>query len=161
MTTIAYKNGVLACDKQGTDDNFVMKCTKWVEDDDTVYIVTGTLVKGLRFIEYLRGGEGKPPKLGDTVVLEFDKKTGALKVWESKDMALPIECGIYAHGSGYAFAIGAMHAGCTPDEAVKIASKVDAYTGGGVKVFVSEKAARKRRVPKVIKGDTLEDLWDM
>ena len=145
MTTIAYKSGVLACDKQATDDNFKMKCTKYVEDADTVYVVTGTLVNGFRFIEYLREGEGKPPKLGDAAVLEFDKKTGKLKVWESKHTALEVEANIYAHGSGYAFAVGAMSAGATPGDAVRIASKHDAYSGGGVVVWKSEKVKRRER----------------
>jgi ATP-dependent protease HslVU (ClpYQ) peptidase subunit len=36
--------------------------------------------------------------------------------------------GIYGIGSGGAFAVGALHAGATPIEALEIASKVSAYT---------------------------------
>jgi ATP-dependent protease HslVU (ClpYQ) peptidase subunit len=36
--------------------------------------------------------------------------------------------GIYAVGSGADFAIGALHAGATPLQAMEIASKVSAYT---------------------------------
>jgi ATP-dependent protease HslVU (ClpYQ) peptidase subunit len=36
--------------------------------------------------------------------------------------------GIYAVGSGADFAIGALHAGATPMQAMEIAAKVSAYT---------------------------------
>jgi hypothetical protein len=40
-----------------------------------------------------------------------------------------------AVGSGASYAVGAMAAGATPREAVRIASKSDAYTGMGVKGY--------------------------
>lgn len=40
--------------------------------------------------------------------------------------------GVYSVGSGSDFALGAMAAGASPAEAVKIASKLDSYTGGRI-----------------------------
>jgi len=41
----------------------------------------------------------------------------------------------FAIGSGSEFALGAMHAGATPLEAIRIASKLDIYTGGPLDVL--------------------------
>ncbi len=141
MTTIAWKDGILACDKRITEDNFVYKGTKFKETEASVYVGTGELSSALRFIEYLMGDREKPPKLKGAFVLEFDKKTGSLNLWEKKYIGIPIETKMYAHGSGYGIAIGAMSFGATPEEAIRIAAKHDAYTGHGVKCWVSERAA--------------------
>jgi 20S proteasome alpha/beta subunit len=148
MTTIAWKDGVLACDKCITEDNFVYRGTKFKETDSKVYVGAGYLSRALRFIDYLINEEdGKPPKLKDTIVLEFDKQTGKLTLWENKHIGLPVETKMYAHGSGYGFAIGAMSFGATPEEAIKVATKHDAYTGNGVKCWVSENT--KKRLSKL------------
>lgn len=43
--------------------------------------------------------------------------------------------GPYAIGSGEEYAMGAMLAGCSALEAVKIAAKLDVYTGGPVRTL--------------------------
>ena len=127
MTTIAYKNGIIACDKQGTWYNQASKAPfKAIVTEDVVYLITGVLATGLRFIEYLQGGqEGKPPKIKDTTIYEFDRNTGKLNVWESRHISFPIVDKIWADGSGGQFAIGAMAMGATPEQAVRIAIKYD------------------------------------
>lgn len=56
----------------------------------------------------------------------------------SSDFAVTSErSGLYAIGSGGAVAIGALAAGATPQEAVKIATQYDAYSGGQVRVVNS------------------------
>lgn len=56
----------------------------------------------------------------------------------SSDFAVTSERnGLYAIGSGGAVAIGALAAGATPQEAVKIATQYDAYSGGQVRVVNS------------------------
>jgi ATP-dependent protease HslVU (ClpYQ) peptidase subunit len=144
MTTVAYKNGIIACDKQGTDGNVGMKASfKAVRTDDTVYLITGTLYKGVRFAEWLADGQhGKAPKLKNTDVLEFDMRSGKLVIYEGQSYPLPVEETMYAYGSGGQIALGAMAAGATAEEAVKIAIKYDVYTGGGVQVYRSAKATK-------------------
>lgn len=142
VTTIAYKSGIIACDKRITEDNFVYKGTKFKETDNYVFIGAGTLSYALRFMDYLINGSEKPPKLKDTIVLQFDKETGKLILWEQKHVGIPVETPMYAHGSGYGFAIGAMSFGASPEEAVKVAAKHDAYTGNGIKCWVSNKAKK-------------------
>ena len=144
MTTIAYKDGVLACDKRISEENFVYKGTKFKETDKKVYVATGLLSYGMRFINYLIDNlDEKPPKLKNTIVLEFDKETGKLWIWENKHIGLPVETQMYAHGSGYGFAIGAMSFGATPEEAIKVATKHDAFTGNGIKCWSSKRHTKK------------------
>jgi ATP-dependent protease HslVU (ClpYQ) peptidase subunit len=61
----------------------------------------------------------------------------------SGDFAVTSETsGRYAVGSGSDFALGALAAGATPQEAVKIATQLDAYTGGKVRVVNSAGGVR-------------------
>lgn len=141
MTTIAYKKGVVACDKQGTWYNQGMQAPfKAIATDDVVYLVTGELVEGLRFVNYLQEGSKKPPKLKNATVYEFNKKSGKLCVWECNYISLPVIERVWADGSGGQIALGAMAFGASPEEAVKIATKYDIYTGGGVQSWTSDKA---------------------
>jgi len=147
MTTIAYKEGVIACDKQGTSYNQIGQAPfKAIVDNNNVYLVTGTLYRGLTFIGWLQDNRAdtKAPKLKGTFVYVFDRETGELEVWEHEMQSMPVVDPIWADGSGGQFAMGAMAAGCTPAEAVKIATKYDCYTGGGVQQWKS-KASKNRK----------------
>lgn len=142
MTTIAYKSGVLACDKQASDNGTVAKAAcKMVRRRDYVYAVAGTLADGLRFIDYLENDpEAEAPELSKTTVVRMSRTTGHVDVFEECDYPVPVEDVMYAWGSGADLAIGAMAHGATPREAVLIASKWDSGSGLGVQV-----AEAKRR----------------
>lgn len=143
MTTIAWKDGILAADKQVTWGNQKSRMSyKVIVGEASVYAITGDLSRGLRFVADLESGSEKRTKLKDTTVIEFDKKTGKIKSWEDRHVALPIEVKFWADGSGGQFAMGAMEVGATAEEAVKAAAKHDSFTGMGVQVFVSEKAKK-------------------
>lgn len=149
MTTIAYKQGVVACDKQATNNGVVSRGSYKATtspDGKTIYFITGTLTRGLKFVEWLVNGgreqEDEAPKLKKTVVLELDMKTGKAQLWED-DIPLPIEDRIAAFGSGGDIALGAMASGASPQEAVNISSRWDDGTGLGVQVYISD-VARKR-----------------
>lgn len=138
-TTIAWKDGVLACDKQGTYYNQQCKVTyKAIVDDqgehDRIFAITGDVARGLLFIDSIVNDDkpSKRPKLKGTVVVEFDRKTGKLGLWQHHLVCLPVEDKYWAEGSGGQIALGAMAAGATAVEAIKIAAKHDSYTGGGV-----------------------------
>lgn len=47
--------------------------------------------------------------------------------------------GYYAIGSGAAYALGALHAGATPEQSVEIASDISAYTAGPIYTQIQEK----------------------
>lgn len=58
------------------------------------------------------------------------------KVWEIGPDLMPVRCGqTYAVGTGAGYAMGAMLAGATPAQAIKIAMKLDPKTGGKVRTM--------------------------
>ena len=140
MTTIAFKNGVLATDMLANDSDLKAKCSsKAYETDDEVYAIAGTLCRGLKFVDWLlAGGVDDAPKLKNTTVVCMDKRSGTVTVYEGTDYAMPIEDTMYAWGSGGHLAIGAMAQGATPREAVQIANKWDCNSGLGVQEFRSK-----------------------
>lgn len=145
MTTIAYKKGIIACDKQANDADLMSKCaSKMLQTDDNVYCIAGTIVDGLRFVDWLESAsEEDPPAFKKTTIVCMDKKTGKATLYEGTDYGTPVEDPMYAWGSGGHLAIGAMAQGAAPWDAVEIASKWDTNTGLGVQFVVSTKA-RKR-----------------
>lgn len=50
------------------------------------------------------------------------------------DTVLVSDTGIYGIGSGSHYGIGALHAGASMEEAIRIASMYDIYTGGSVQI---------------------------
>lgn len=62
--------------------------------------------------------------------------TGEMYVYEGNDItrALPIEEEFYSIGSGSDYALAALHAGATPEDAIEVAKRLDCYSGG--KTFI-------------------------
>jgi 20S proteasome alpha/beta subunit len=139
MTTIAYKNGVLATDTKASDGDLAALCTSKVyETADEVYAIAGTLSRGLKFVDWLLGGEeGEAPKMKGVTVVCMSKKDRTVTIYEETDYPMVVEDTMYAWGSGSHLAIGAMAHGATPKEAVAIANKWDNGSGLGVQVFRS------------------------
>lgn len=135
MTTIAYRDGVMAGDGRetaiGEDESSV------ILGDDCVKVFklrNGNLFGGsrgsediFRLQQALEKGY-KPPKLEDINALLVDRK-GRLWLYEGR-VWQPITQSYYAVGSGSVFALGAMDAGATALEAVAIGVKRDPYSGG-------------------------------
>jgi hypothetical protein len=76
----------------------------------------------------------KPPKIKDLRGAILTEE-GKLFCFDSYDKWLPVHDPFYAIGSGAPIALGVLHGGGTVKEAIKIASKVDPYTGMGIKVL--------------------------
>lgn len=76
----------------------------------------------------------KPPRCRD---IEFLMVTNEKKVFTSTNLRnwVLITNGFHAIGSGGEYALGAMSAGKSPLEAVKVAGKHDIYTGMGYKEY--------------------------
>ncbi len=139
MTTIAYRRGVLATDKQSSSDGTIGRAACKVQRvGDSVFAISGTLVRGLKFIRWLQSDrEDDAPKLKNTEVVEMNMLTGKCRLWES-DLATPVEDSFFAWGSGRDVALGAMQMGASPKEAIKCADRWDEGTGRGVQVFRSK-----------------------
>lgn len=106
---------------------------RWLVSD-----LVPALQKALEDARTLSESNGEAGNRGSFLVAVNDQ------VFElSSDFAVTTErSGRYAIGSGGAVAIGALAAGASPLEAVRIASLHDAYTGGRVVVRNSSKEAK-------------------
>jgi len=71
------------------------------------------------------------PKLTNIQILMVDK-TKQIYIADKNLVYIPIGCKKWAIGSGGEFALGAMYAGKTAKEAIKIASQLDVYTGNAI-----------------------------
>lgn len=137
MTTIAYKAGVLAGDSQATDDQLWQ--TNKIERLSTS---AGKLLVGwcgdvhsaLVFMEWLKNEQSRKPDISNE---DFEAivvaETGRVTIWNQSLVGWRPEGRFFAIGSGAKAAMGAMHAGKSAVEAVKIACKVDPYTRGPVR----------------------------
>lgn len=136
MTTIAYRDGVLASDTlitSGTDVSGYYQKGRRI--GLLLYASTGSCGLGDTFEAWLRGGcRGDQPSLknGDSTAHCIVVMPDGLVVWFHQDGMTPMRTPYHAVGSGSAYAIGAMAAGATAAEAVRIAMLHDTGTGGDV-----------------------------
>lgn len=139
MTTIAYRDGVLAADTQSTEhDRIYGKIVKIRKRGGLLASFSGEACMGRAFADWFVGGmEGEAPEmeLGEqtaTGIIYFHPRKWLIHDkygWDS------YEAPFYAHGSGAELAIGAMEMGASAEGAVRVASIHDIYTGGDVTVL--------------------------
>jgi|TARA_R110002167_G_scaffold543_4_gene2436 ATP-dependent protease HslVU (ClpYQ) peptidase subunit len=136
MTTIAVKDGIVASDSRLTQGDVVLddQYDKRRECNGVQFFIAGNVTDDEQVISCYFEGEDVIEDVEGTPCAEFiiadglDVYYGGIEVhgfWKMK-----IRTGTpYAIGSGASYALGAMDAGATAKEAVKIASR-DVYTGG-------------------------------
>lgn len=163
MTTLAFKAGVLASDSRATWDGHIKSscCKMWriqsrVEPvkGECLLAIAGDLYAGLLFKDWMeQGGE---PKLKDRGVIGDDGDAGgdfdALIVHRSGVYGANFLCRLeridedeWAHGSGRLAALAAMACGKSAIEAVRIASRFDAYTGGRIVSMTLDESPKRAR----------------
>lgn len=146
MTTIAYRGGVLAADSRLTVDNgsgsrkhtcrklFRKRVTEGKKSFDVVIATAGESSPGMVFVDWY--GTGKPvPDLflhlgGDFLCLVLTPS--GLFEYDVYCRGELIEEDFYAVGSGAQAALAAMHCGKSAIEAVRVAARIDSYTGGRI-----------------------------
>ncbi len=128
MTTIAYKDGVLAADTRATQgDTILMNVSKIHRDSLTPTAFCGDL-KVLQDFRNHQDWEQLPTEGWESI-----NTRGTLR--DAQGVTLSIKPGdFWAIGSGAPFALGAMAAGATPEQAVKIAARYDTGTNDTVEV---------------------------
>jgi hypothetical protein len=137
MTTVAIKDGIIAADSAVYDrGTLVGTCHKLTRlRDGTIITGTGGWDSLTTFREwYANGPKSERPRLGDSFEAFVIKPNGA-SYWYGI-AALPTRLNIgkfHALGSGYQIAMGAMAAGASAIEAVKIACKLDSGTEAPVR----------------------------
>ena len=144
MTTVAFKDGILAADTLvtagGQRDGYMKKAA--VLKDGTLAAHSGTATYWGKFLAWDAGG-----RVGDCPVVGISEKedctnvlevlpSGRLRMWSNSGSweFEPVE-GVYGIGSGGEYAVGAMAMGATAEEAVRLAMRFDSRTGGEITVL--------------------------
>lgn len=144
MTTIAYRDGILAADSRTSiqteaGGSRFFKCEKLyrVLRGGVLNIVglAGESASGLVFLDWYQSGDKETPEklitgeadftalvLNRSGLFEFDKWCRGEKILGR----------FYAVGSGAKAALGALHMGANARTAVRIACKVDPYSAGPI-----------------------------
>lgn len=146
MTTIAYKDGVIAYDSRQVRNGSIVSdaCSKCEVVNGVMFFLSGAVCDEKALIAAYFGKPSKDPVEssgfvvdgGNLLLVGHCDKTG---VWrQSLDRANPD-----AIGSGSPYAMAAMDMGATAEEAVRAAMKRDIYTGGEVHVLVLGKGAQQ------------------
>jgi ATP-dependent protease HslVU (ClpYQ) peptidase subunit len=134
MTTIAYRDGELATDSRITAGDMIVsdKRTKVHRmRDGSLVAWAGAVQDAELLLRAMRKTSNDPhPKLQDISALHL-RVDGSL--WEYEGEAwVKQDPGYYATGSGSPYAFAAMDAGASAKDAVRIAIKRDANSGGKV-----------------------------
>jgi ATP-dependent protease HslVU (ClpYQ) peptidase subunit len=134
MTTLAYRDGELATDSRITSgDMIVSDKRKKVHRlrDGSILAWSGSVQQAELLLRAMRSKKTiKPPSLDDISALHL-RADGSL--WEYEGEAwVKQDPGYYATGSGSPYAFAAMDAGASARDAVRIAIKRDASSGGRV-----------------------------
>lgn len=139
MTTIAFANGVLAADTQSTSGDLRGGYDVKIAKHGSVLAASaGVTALCQRFMDWFRAGmKGEPP------AMKMDEFTAWGTLFYADDCIASLnEAGwerfsapLWTNGTGGEIALGAMAAGKTPEEAVRIASRFDKSTGGEITVL--------------------------
>ncbi|MFK3971095.1 proteasome subunit beta [Pseudomonas sp. NPDC087358] len=139
MTTIAYKDGVIAYDSRQTRNGSIVSdaCSKCEVVDGAMFFLSGAVCDEKALIAAYFGTPSKDPvessgfvvHNGKLMLVGHDDKTG---VWRMDlDRSNPD-----AISSGAPYALAAMDMGASAEEVVRAAMKRDIYTGGEVHVLM-------------------------
>lgn len=139
MTTIAYKDGVIAYDSRQTRSGSIVtdNCQKGRVVNGVSFFLCGAVCDEENLIAAYFGTPSKVPvecsgfavDSGKLMLLGHDDSTG---IWRQElDLS---ECD--AIGSGAAHALTAMDMGASAEKAVAMAAKRDLYTGGQIRTLV-------------------------
>lgn len=144
MTTVAYRDGVIAANHGGSMADVKDAGSTVIfrpEDCGCLIGVSGNLEDALDWRNWYLNGRSR--KEVPQPIRHTDKDhpdfTGmvitpnrSIEIWTQYYQPIPISGGIWAIGSGRMFAMGAMMNGASARESVLIARDLDPYTWGDV-----------------------------
>jgi ATP-dependent protease HslVU (ClpYQ) peptidase subunit len=134
MTTIAYRDGVLASDSRLTFVDYVCtdKCIKvWALPDGTLFGASGDNEGGLALLKSLRAGEPMKTEVDSDFTAIRILPKGQIFITEGKLWDRWPERFV-AIGSGGKYALAAMRSGADAVTAVKAGIALDIYSGGRI-----------------------------
>lgn len=145
MTTIAYKDGIIAYDSQSTDGSGVVvdsKANKHIARNGVDFFLSGSPSDAELFLEAYFGDLKVSRELDLAFIIHKDGElfTASIKTIPSSDNHIIWTCrerldNHIAYGSGERFALAYMDCGLSAEEAVLKTMERDVYTGGQVNVF--------------------------
>ena len=154
MTCIVARDGSIAADRKRIGPHICSVSKVWAAKDGSIFADAGDASWGERFREWYEAGCKRETRdaiiklmhdIGcDGMALQvMPDKT--IVIWENGLMPLPIHhTNVYGIGSGSAYALGALSAGASLQEAIRIASGWDEYTGPDSDVITLADAAPKK-----------------
>lgn len=143
MTTVAYKNGVMASDSIAVENDLITRCEKLHRSRDCIIGIAGDFYAGYLFLEWFEEneiGENRPGSndAGDiSAMILFPD--GSLYTCDAHYVLVPYAEPFYAIGSGAGYAMSAMRLGLSAEQAVAHAIEFDPNTGGEVKTMSHSK----------------------
>lgn len=154
MTTIAYRDGVMASDSGSWNGD---ACHGWARKlaratDGTLYGVSGSAAKAHEFLRWVDGGQcgerptpGKVGDRGDFIVLICKPDDDVILLTHEGEEHY--QAPYFAVGAAAAVAFGAMHAGATAWDAIAAANEHGEGCHGAVQVISSDAGTRVPRIP--------------
>lgn len=146
MSTVAYKDGVIACDSiMAFNDNVMHGIVKIGKTKHYLFGYAGRVSMMLPMFDWILHVEGqdgmrspedfykkndKLNTIGDVGSAMLVDVHGSIWTVTCEGMAIPIPRKTYAIGNGYEYALGAFEMGASAAEAIAVAGKLDAFTGG-------------------------------
>lgn len=141
MTTLAYKDGVIAYDSRATQGSLIVDddISKRVTCNGVEFFFCGNPAQIPELIDAYFQPEVSVPSNANIGAFAYDTQAKTLttigadgEVIHKLDVRKDTH---YAMGSGMEFALAAMDLGLSAKDAVKAAAKRDAMTGGKIKVY--------------------------
>jgi 20S proteasome alpha/beta subunit len=142
VTTIAYRDGIMAADRMvtgnGIYDGDVTKIMRLT--DGTLFGASGASHLKKALITWIESGMAYETRPKDFDQVEFEgilvKPNGSVFFIEKGFTSFEIDAEYVATGSGRELALGAMAFGATAEQAIDCASKHDTKTGNGKDVLL-------------------------
>jgi hypothetical protein len=142
MTTIVYKNGVLAADSLVCyGDKRYGLATKIFETSENIFGGAGCLMHNTFFQKFINGEDIDKELFKSISESGFDgivinKKTKEVTIYDQFLTPENVNAEFYCLGSGADIARGALSMGATPREAIECASKYDLYTNNDIQELI-------------------------
>lgn len=131
MTTIAFRDGIVAADSRTSSGGGWINPspeTKLFREGDAVIALCGDWADCAALRQWIANPDGPQPN-GDCTVIVF--RLDEVRVYSSGGSFVETSA-FRAWGSGTPAALGALHAGCSAEESVRIACLVDPYSAGPI-----------------------------
>lgn len=142
MTTVVYRDGVIAADGRVTSQSGSILFTNYNKvyrlKDGSIAGASGYASNIRKYLAWLDNPVGDRPSLGSgdnctTIIVIRPNRRLEEHDWEGIDEHNRVK--FYAMGSGRAAAYGALHMGASARQAVVAACKVDPFSGGRIRTL--------------------------